>query len=164
MYYFEELSQFYKQKVEYMVVGGLAVNLYGIPRVTHDIDILISFEKKNVEQLMEILKALDYVPRVPVEPMLLADPRTREKWIKEKHMRVFSLYHKHNNFKVIDIMISTPVSYETAKHHRTSVDVKDIKIYLIGLDDLVKMKKSAGRKQDLSDIEAINQLKAFTKK
>jgi len=47
------------------------VNLYGIPRVTQDIDILISFEKKNVEKLMDILKRLDYLPRVPVDPMLL---------------------------------------------------------------------------------------------
>ena len=65
MYYFDELGEFYRQKVDYLLVGGLAVNLYGIPRVTHDIDILISFERKNVEKLMEILKRLDYVPRVP---------------------------------------------------------------------------------------------------
>ncbi len=96
MYYFDELSEFYRQEVDYLVVGGLAVNLYGIPRVTQDIDILISFEKKNVEKLMDILKRLDYLPRVPIDPMLLAYPRTRKTWIKEKHMKVFSLYHKHN--------------------------------------------------------------------
>ena len=162
MYYFDELGEFHRQKVDYLVVGGLAVNLYGIPRVTQDIDILISFEKKNVEKLMDILKRLDYLPRVPVDPMLLADPRTRKTWIKEKHMKVFSLYHKHNNFKVIDIMIFTPVSYEAAKPNRTTVDVKDIKIHLIGLDDLIQMKKVSGREQDLSDIKAIEKLKKFT--
>ena len=162
MYYFDELSEFYRQKVDYLLVGGLAVNLYGIPRVTQDIDILISFERKNVEKLIEILKRLDYVPRVPVDPMQIADAKIRKTWIKEKHMRVFSLYHKHNNFKVLDIMMSTPVSYEAAKPNRTSVDVKDIKIHLIGLDDLIKMKEVAGRKQDVSDIEAIQKLKTFT--
>jgi len=161
MYYFDELSEFYRQEVDYLVVGGLAVNLYGIPRVTQDIDILISFEKKNVEKLMDILKKLDYLPRVPVDHMLLADPRTRKTWIKEKHMKVFSLYHKHNNFKVMDIMILTPVPYERAKPNRTTVDVEDIKIHLIGLDDLIKMKKVSGREQDLSDIEAIEKLKKF---
>jgi len=162
MYYFDELSEFYRQEVDYLVVGGLAVNLYGIPRVTQDIDILISFEKKNVEKLMDILKRLDYLPRVPIDPMLLAYPRTRKTWIKEKHMKVFSLYHKHNNFRVIDIMILTPVSYKAAKPNRTTVDVKDIKIHIIGLDDLIKMKKVSGREQDLSDIEAIEKLKKFT--
>jgi hypothetical protein len=111
---------------------------------------------------MEILKKLDYVPRVPVDPMQIADPKIRKTWIKEKHMRVFSMYHKHNNFKVLDIMVSSPVSYEAAKPHRTSVDVKDIKIHLIGLDDLIKMKEVAGRKQDLSDVEAIQKLRTFT--
>jgi predicted nucleotidyltransferase len=162
MYYFDELGEFHRQKVDYLVVGGLAVNLYGIPRVTQDIDILISFEKKNVEKLMDILKILDYLPRVPVDPMLLADPRTRKTWIKEKHMKVFSLYHKHTNFKVINIIILTPVSYEAAKPNRTTVDVKDIKIHLIGLDDLIQMKKVSGREQDLSDIKAIEKLKKFT--
>ena len=162
MYYFDELSEFYRQEVDYLVVGGLAVNLYGIPRVTQDIDILISFEKKNIEKLIDILKRLDYLPRVPVDPMLLADPHTRKTWIKEKHMKVFSLYHKHNNFRVIDIMILTPVSYKAAKLNRTTVDVKGIKIHLIGLDDLIKMKKVSGREQDLSDIEAIEKLKKFT--
>ena len=111
---------------------------------------------------MDILKILDYLPRVPVDPMLLADPRTRKTWIKEKHMKVFSLYHKHTNFKVIDIIILTPVSYEAAKPNRTTVDVKDIKIHLIGLDDLIQMKKVSGREQDLSDIKAIEKLKKFT--
>ncbi len=46
MYYFDELGEFYKKKVDYLVVGGLAVNLYGIPRVTQDIDILISYDRK----------------------------------------------------------------------------------------------------------------------
>ena len=97
----------------------------------------------------------------PVDPMQLADEKARKTWIKEKHMKVFSLYHKHNNFKVVDIIISTPVSYEEVKSNRTSVDVEDIKIHLIGLDDLIKMKKVAGRKQDISDIEAIQKLKTF---
>lgn len=162
MYYFDELKEFHRQKVDYLVVGGLAVNLYGIPRVTQDIDILISFEKKNVEILMDILKRLDYLPRVPVNPLLLADSATRKTWIKEKYMKVFSMYHKHNNYKVMDIMILTPVSYEAAKPNRTTVDVEDIKIHLVGLDDLIEMKKLSGREQDLSDIKAIKKLKEFT--
>lgn len=41
MYYFEVLGGLYKNKVRYLIVGGLAVNLSGVPRVTQDIDIII---------------------------------------------------------------------------------------------------------------------------
>jgi len=161
MYYFEELSEFYHQQVKYLVIGGLAVNLYGIPRVTQDIDLLISFDEGNVERLITVLKKLDYQARVPVDPMLLTDPRTRKTWIEERNMRVFSLFHKHHNFKVVDILISTPISYEEAEANRTTIEVQDIKIYLIGIDELIRLKKISGREQDLSDIRAIEKLKTF---
>ena len=161
MYYFEELSEFHRQRVKYLVIGGLAVNLYGIPRVTQDIDLLISFDKGNVERLMNVLKELDYQTRVPVNPMLLSDPRMRKIWIEEKNMQVFSLFHKHHNFKVVDIIISTPISYEQAEANRTTVEVQDIEIHLIGMDELIQMKKISGREQDLSDIRAIEKLKTF---
>ena len=47
MYYFEILEGLYKKKVKYLVVGGLSVNLYGVPRVTQDIDIVIAMSKEN---------------------------------------------------------------------------------------------------------------------
>lgn len=42
MYYFEILERLYKSRVRYLVVGGLSVNLYGVPRVTQDIDIYLA--------------------------------------------------------------------------------------------------------------------------
>jgi len=37
-------------KVKYLLCGGLAVNLYGIPRMTADVDLLIDWEKENIEK------------------------------------------------------------------------------------------------------------------
>lgn len=48
MYYFEILEGLYKSKVRYLIVGGLSVNLYGVPRVTQDIDIVIAMDRENV--------------------------------------------------------------------------------------------------------------------
>jgi hypothetical protein len=46
MYYFEILKELFDRKIDYLIVGGLAVNLYGVPRVTQDIDIIISFDNE----------------------------------------------------------------------------------------------------------------------
>ncbi len=64
MFYFDVLKTFYEEKVKYLVVGGLAVNLHGVPRVTNDIDIIISFDEINVRKIMRAASALGYVPRL----------------------------------------------------------------------------------------------------
>jgi hypothetical protein len=56
MYYFEILEGLYKSNVRYLITGGLSVNLYGIPRVTQDIDIVIAMDKGNVLKLTSLLK------------------------------------------------------------------------------------------------------------
>jgi len=45
MYYFEILEELYKRNVRYLLAGGLSVNLYGIPRVTQDIEMLNKVRK-----------------------------------------------------------------------------------------------------------------------
>ena len=56
MYYFEILEGLYKSKVRYLIVGGLSVNLYGVPRVTQDIDIVIAMDRENVLKITSLLK------------------------------------------------------------------------------------------------------------
>ena len=62
MYYFDILKELFDRKIDYLIVGGLAVNLYGVPRVTQDIDIIIAFDKENIFKLNEVFKSLGYVP------------------------------------------------------------------------------------------------------
>lgn len=55
--------------VDYLVVGGLAVNLHGIPRMTCDVDVMIDLGQEN----------MGYEPSVAVEPRDFADPAVRER-------------------------------------------------------------------------------------
>lgn len=84
MYYFEILEGLYKSKVRYLIVGGLSVNLYGVPRVTQDIDIVIAMDRDNVLKITSLLKELGYVPRLPVSPDDLANPDKVKDWIENK--------------------------------------------------------------------------------
>ncbi|MDQ1272998.1 MAG: hypothetical protein QG591_1628, partial [Planctomycetota bacterium] len=58
MYYFEILEGLYKSKVRYLIVGGLSVNLYGVPRITQDIDIVVAMSKENILKITSLLKGL----------------------------------------------------------------------------------------------------------
>ncbi len=161
MYYFEILEGLYKSNVRYLIVGGLSVNLYGVPRVTQDIDIVIAMDRENVLKITSLLKELGYVPRLPVSPDDLANPDKVKDWIENKNLKAFSFYHKNENYKVIDIVLVHPLDFEKSFKNRTVKRAKDIDIYLASIDDVVKMKKFSGRTQDLSDIEMLNKVRKY---
>ena len=162
MYYFEILKNFFENKIEYIIIGGLAVNLHGVPRVTQDIDILISMKKENILKINKILQNLDYVSKLPVDPDQLADDKIRKKWIKDKNLKAFSFYHKKDNYKIIDIVLISPVDYKTAFMHKIVKRVADIEINLMDLDDLIKLKTFSGREQDLSDVKLLKKIKQLS--
>jgi len=161
MYYFEILEGLYKSKVRYLIAGGLSVNLYGVPRVTQDIDIVIAMDRENVLKITSLLKELGYVPRLPVSPDDLANPDKVKDWIENKNLKAFSFYHKNENYKVIDIVLVHPLNFEKSFKNRTVKRAKDIDIYLASIDDVVKMKEFSGRSQDLSDIEMLNKVRKY---
>ena len=161
MYYFEILEGLYKSKVKYLIVGGLSVNLYGVPRVTQDIDIVIAMDRENVLKITSLLKELGYVPRLPVSPDDLANPDKVKDWIENKNLKAFSFYHKNENYKVLDIVLVHPLDFEKSFKNRTVKRAKDIDIYLASIDDVVKMKEFSGRPKDLSDIEMLNKVRKY---
>ncbi|NWF76170.1 MAG: hypothetical protein HXY53_06300, partial [Nitrospirae bacterium] len=58
---FKELN---KQKIDYLVVGGLAVNFHGVPRMTYDIDLMIMLQSENISKLVVKLTEWGYRPKV----------------------------------------------------------------------------------------------------
>ena len=51
--YLEIFKTFNNNGIHYIIVGGIAVNLYGIPRMTYDIDILLYLEESNAKRFVE---------------------------------------------------------------------------------------------------------------
>ena len=161
MYYFEILEGLYKSKVRYLVVGGLSVNLYGVPRVTQDIDVVVAMSKENILKITSLLKELGYVPRLPVNPDDLANPDRVKDWIESKNLKAFSFHHKKGNYKVIDIVLVHPLDFEKSFINRTVKKARDIDIYLASVDDIIKMKEFSGRTQDLSDVEMLKKVRKY---
>ncbi|MEP9410579.1 MAG: hypothetical protein HRF42_04120 [Candidatus Brocadia sp.] len=157
MFYFEVFKAFYQEKVKYLVVGGLAVNLHGVPRITYDIDIIIPTDRDNVLKLNRTLRALGYVPRLPVNPDDMADEKTLKDWIENRNMRAFSFYHKKEHTKVVDIVLEHPLDFTEAFRRSAMKKVGDIEIYVASIDDMIAMKKVSNRPKDLSDMEMLKE-------
>ncbi len=163
MFYFEVLSAMEERKIKYLIVGGLAVNLHNVQRMTNDIDFIISMDKDNILKFVNLMKNMGYVPKLPVEPELLADKNTLEDWINNKNMKAFSFYHKKENYQVIDIVISQPLNFNKAYNKRVVKIINGINVSLISIDDLIKMKEAAGRVKDFDDIKKLELVKQIEK-
>jgi len=159
MFYFEVFKAFYQEKVKYLVVGGLAVNLHGVPRITYDIDIIISTDRDNVLSLNQTLKNLGYIPHLPVNPDDLADEKRRKDWIENHNMKAFSFHHQSRNSQVVDIVLDHPLDFTKAFKRSAIKKVDDIEIYVASIDDMISMKKASTRPKDLSDIEMLKEAK-----
>ena len=70
--------------VDYLVVGGLAVNLHGFVRLTRDVDLVIRLTPENAAKGLHALLSIGYQMQIPEKPEAFADAATRERWRHEK--------------------------------------------------------------------------------
>jgi hypothetical protein len=159
--YEEILKEFQKQKVRYVLVGGIAFNLLGGYRNTLDMDILVEMTDQNLLKVVKILKNAGYHVKQPVDPVKIADRATREDWIKNKNMKAFNFYKGEESYEEVDIIIDSPVNFREASKDARKIQVKSLNLSVISPRNFIKMKKAAGREKDLRDIE---ELKIFGKK
>ncbi|MEW6102660.1 MAG: DUF6036 family nucleotidyltransferase [bacterium] len=157
--YLEIFRAFNKGGIRYIVVGGLAVNLQGIPRMTYDIDIILDLEDKNIERFTSLLKEWGFKPRVPVDIMDFANCKNREDWIKNKNMKAFTLVNPDWEISEIDVVIDSPVDYKKGIENVDYIQLENTSIPVISIDDLIEMKRVSNRKQDEADIRHLLRIK-----
>jgi predicted nucleotidyltransferase len=144
--------------VEYVVVGGIAVILQGVMRMTSDIDLMIDLSPDNWARAVGAFRSLGYVPRLPVDPLQLADPAIRSGWINEKAMQVFAFIDVRDPAVLVDVMTSYPIAYQDLKSRSRVVEIDGIVVRISSVEDLIAVKTRAGRPQDLQDVSRLKEL------
>ena len=158
MDYYHIFKTLNENSIEYIVVGGLALNLHGIPRMTYDIDLLVNFEGDSMPKMLSILQEWGFLPRIPDPITDVLDNDKRQEWIEHKNLIAFTLYNDHFDIREIDIIISSPVSYSEAIQKIISSSLIDISIPTMCIEHLIKMKEDTGRLQDRMDIDNLRKL------
>lgn len=148
-----------KAKINYLIVGGVAVNLYGYSRFTGDIDILLALDEENLLKVDKLMHEMGYTERLPIKLKDLKNPKKVENYIQEKNLRAFTFVSSANAQLDIDIIIQESLNFNKYKGHQVEIEVWELKLPVINLDDLIGMKKEAGRDKDLLDLEALFKIK-----
>lgn len=129
-----------KNKVDYLLIGGYAVVLYGYNRFTADMDILFKPDKKNGERLLQTIQDFGYD----------VSEFTHLDLSKEIHFRI------GEQPDVVDLINSTiGVDFNTVFEKGTWMKINDLDIKVIHLNDLIRNKKALNTFKDLADAEEL---------
>ena len=143
------LGRLARAGVDFVVIGGVAVAFQGYGRATKDLDITYATDRENLGRLGEVLVAAharlraieEDVPFVPDE-RTLARPR---------------LLTLDTDDGGLDLLADPPgaPAYRTMRLRADRVELDGIVVAVAALDDLLAMKRAAGRPQDLADVDAL---------
>ncbi|SRR5258707_10233067 len=153
------LTQLAEAGVRYLVVGGVAVVLQGYLRTTADLDLVVDLEPHNLAVAVAVLERLGFHPRPPVALRAFADAEARARWIDEKNLQVFSLWHPERPGFELDLFVKVPFVFDEAFSRASIARLGNSNITVASIDDLIAMKRETGRPRDLEDIQALLALK-----
>lgn len=145
-------------RVEFVLVGGVAVGLQGCHRPTANVDVALAMDTVNVQRFLSVAQFFGLSPTLPVEPDALAQPEVIEQWYREKEMRVFGLRGPTAAEAIINVLVRPIVPYADLRRDAAMIDIGPIIIPVASIDHLIAMKTEAGRSQDLTDIEELRKI------
>lgn len=134
---FESLQ---RHDVRYVVIGGIAAILHGVPRATFDLDILIDPSAENARKLLDAF----------LDAGIGTASLTTAEEVLENEITVFKDRVR------IDVMTATPgVSFADAWEHRVSMSYQGRAFPVLSRVHVIQAKRAAGRPQDLEDVCAL---------
>ncbi len=130
-------------EVKYVVIGGIAAVLHGVPRATLDLDILIEPTAANARNLLDAFLEAQLATAELITPDQLI----------ENEITVF------NDRVRIDVQTSTPgIKFEDVWPRRETMSFQGQPLFVLSAEDLIVSKRAAGRSIDLEDAEALDAL------
>lgn len=147
------LERLVAASVDFVVIGGIAVIASGYVRMTRDLDIAFAGDGTNLRALGEALTEIDARLRgVEEELPFVADERT---------LAGVQLLTLETSLGWLDVHRQVPgiTSYEDLRGRAREIDLDGVKVHIASVDDLLAMKRAAGRPQDQLDIEALEAIR-----
>jgi hypothetical protein len=142
-----------RHQVEYVTIGGIAIQAHGGQRLTQDLDVAIAASSENIDRLAGALLDLD--------ARILGPDGQRSKTVPDAPLLGSSdQWHLITPHGPLD-MVTLPAhlgSFADMRARAHEVPLGELSIPIAHRDDLLKMKRAAGRPQDLADVRLLESL------
>jgi predicted nucleotidyltransferase len=152
------LREFQDRNIRYVLVGGLAVLLHGIDRLTADIDLIVDLAPERATQVVETLLELGFKANAPVDPRQFADRAIRKRWREESGMVVLSFWDPQNRRPTVDLFADHPMDFEELVSDSVLVRLASATVRVASVNHLIAIKRAAGRPKDLDDVARLRRL------
>ena len=139
------IDQLDTEGIPYALCGGIALSIHGYVRVTEDIDLLVMLE--DVDRIKDGVREIGF--RVAAPKPLTFDVGTE----RERTIFRISKFEGEEHL-VLDLIVVTPF-FTSVWRTRARYQWEGREIQVVSVEGLIQMKRAAGRKQDLADLERL---------
>jgi Nucleotidyl transferase AbiEii toxin, Type IV TA system len=153
------LKTFQDAQVRYVLVGGLAVLLHGVDRLTADIDLVVDLAPEQASRAIEALLAMGLKTQAPVDARQFADPVRRRQWREEHSMVVLSFWDPQNRCPTVDLFTDYPMDFEKLFAASVLMPLSGTDVRVASVQHLIDIKRAAGRPRDLEDAMRLAQVR-----
>ncbi|MFK7926800.1 MAG: nucleotidyl transferase AbiEii/AbiGii toxin family protein [Myxococcota bacterium] len=132
---------------QHLLVGGYAMNAYGVVRATEDLDVFVGRAPENLEKVIEALRMFGSPPAPSIHEL--------------RRARAVPAGFRFGRPPVRVGVLTAIAGVETLQAiwaGRTVIEVSGVQIPVIGIEALRANKKAAGRLKDLADVQALDAL------
>jgi len=145
----ELLRRLTRRGVDFVVIGGIAAVLHGSARATFDLDIAFAPDRPNLDALGSLLTELRAKLKGVAEDVLFVPDAST--------LRRMAVLTMTTPLGELDAMTRPPgaPAYGTLRRRAERYDLGDFTVPVASLEDLIAMKRAAGRRKDLADVDEL---------
>jgi hypothetical protein len=139
-----------EQEVDYVLIGGLAVQTHGHVRTTNDADVIPAPDPNNLERLAAALRSLG---------ARVLNPGEEDTEVTAKMLPRAAIWQFVTRDGGIDVMHEVPGGrpFSELSERALRIRLGDIEVPVVSLDDLIQMKLARGRPVDIADVAALTE-------
>jgi predicted nucleotidyltransferase len=145
------LHRLSEAEVEFVLIGGLAVNAWGVIRGTKDVDIVLAPDPENLKRVAGVAVAIHGHIQMG-ESFLSTPPSIAAQLASGERVAIET---ELGQLDVVQGLDGVP-SYAELRVGATEAEVLGIKVLICSFEDLKAMKRAAGRTRDKADLEDLD--------
>lgn len=145
---FEELA---RAEVDFVVIGGLAVQTHGGMRMTNDVDLIPAPDPTNLARLADALRTIE---------ARVLNPDHEDLQINAAMLPRATIWQFATRYGDVDVLHDAPgaAPYPELRERALVISLDDTRVPVAGREDLIRMKLARGRPVDRADVAALTDL------